>query len=81
MKSGSTTVALALAALVAAMPARAGDPWEGGYHSDDSSQSGNTLGAGSVQQHDLAEDPAGVDDQDWVMVPTLAGHSYEVRLN
>jgi hypothetical protein len=81
MKSGAMTVALALAVLVGGAPARGGDPWEGGYHSDDDDDTGNTLGVGSVQQHDLAEEPVGLDDQDWVVVPTLAGHSYEVRLN
>lgn len=81
MKAETIAVSLALAALFAAMPARAADPWEGGYHSDDDASSSNTLGLGSVQHHDLEEQPVGNDDEDWVVVPTLARHSYEVRLN
>lgn len=81
MKAWTMTMALALATPGVATFVQASDPWEGGYHGDDDQNTGNTLGVGSVQQHDLGEEPPGNDDEDWAKVPTLARHSYEVRLN
>lgn len=72
-------VGLAVAALVAAAPARAIDPWEGGPLGDDN-QSINALGHGSVQTHDL-DQAGGGNDVDWMSVPTLVRHSYEARLS
>jgi hypothetical protein len=71
---------LAVAALLAAAPARAVDPWEGGAFSDDSAGSINSLGHGAVQTHDL-DQAGGANDVDWMVVPTLARHSYEARLD
>ena len=58
--------------------ARAADPWETG-NGDDSSVALNSLSHGIVQQHDL--DSGAGTDQDWMVVPTLAGHSYEARVS
>jgi hypothetical protein len=67
--------------LVAAVPARASDPWEtaGIFGADDSNVSRNTLSHGAVQIHDLDQAGAGI-DQDWMIVPTIATHSYEARV-
>jgi hypothetical protein len=71
---------LAVVALLAAAPARAVDPWEGGPLGDDSAGSINALGHGSVQTHDL-DQAGGANDVDWMVVPTLLRHSYEARLS
>lgn len=81
MKTGFA-VALAAAALLSArIPARAGDPWEGGITSDDTVLTRNTLSPGLVQQHDLDQDGTSTNDVDWMRVPTLSGHSYEARIS
>jgi hypothetical protein len=73
-------IVLALAAAAAGPAAHAVDPWEGGaFPGDDISASRNSLSHGLVQQHDLDRDGGPV-DVDWMAIPTLAGHSYEVRL-
>jgi hypothetical protein len=66
-----------------AAAARAADPWEFGAFTggDDGSFTANTLSHGDVQQHDLDEQGAGVDDQDWMRVATIARHSYEGRIS
>jgi hypothetical protein len=74
-------VALAAIGLSAGTPARAVDPWEGGVTSDDTAESRNTLSPGLVQQHDLDEAGSGTNDQDWMRVPMLSGHSYEARVS
>jgi hypothetical protein len=79
-KSFALGAALALAALAAAAPARALDPWEGGTLSDDSVATRNTLSPGLVQQHDL-DQAGGGNDVDWAVVPTLQFHSYEARVS
>lgn len=70
------TVGLSLA-LGAAAEVRAEDPWD--LKGDDGPSSLNTLSHGIVQQHDL--DELGINDEDWMVVPTLAGHSYEARIS
>ncbi len=65
-----------LLALGASAEARANDPWESGV-GDGNALSKNTLSHGIVQQHDLD----GIGDEDWMHVPTLAGHSYEARIS
>jgi hypothetical protein len=72
---------LVLGWLVVAVPSRALDPWEGATPSDDGPTTRNTMEPGSVQQHDLDQNGTGVNDVDWVVVPTLARHSYEMRLS
>lgn len=74
-------IPLVLGLLAAAVPSRALDPWEGTFPSDDGSDTRNTMGPGSVQQHDLDQNGTLINDVDWVVVPTLARHSYEMRLN
>lgn len=66
----------------AAGTASAVDPWEtaGVFGTDDNSGSRNALSHGAVQQHDIDEAGGGA-DQDWMVVPTIAGHSYEARLH
>ena len=62
---------------------QAADPWEtpGIFGSDDTFESRNTLSHGSAQVHDLDQSGGVSVDQDWMIVPTIAGHSYEARLN
>jgi hypothetical protein len=77
--SGWLAIAGLLVTLGVSAEARASDPWETG-NGDDAGSSQNNLSQGIVQQHDL--DEAGVGpDQDWMVVPTLAGHSYEARVS
>jgi hypothetical protein len=73
------TVALFLAVGTAA-ETRAADPWDL-FGSGDDNPYGlhHHLSHGIVEQHDLDEAGAG-NDQDWMIVPTLAGHSYEARV-
>jgi hypothetical protein len=68
--------------VVAAAAVAAVDPWEtaGVFGTDDTSASRNTLSHGAVQQHDL-DQAGGGPDQDWMIVPTIAGHSYEARIH
>jgi hypothetical protein len=70
---------LVLGALAAAVPSYALDPWEIGA-GDDSRLSIVTLGPGARQVHDLDQGGTSVNDEDWIVVPTLDRHSYEVRL-
>jgi len=80
--SRQTLLPLFVGLLLAALPARASDPWEtaGPLGADDGNNTGNTLSHGSVQVHDL--DPAGgAPDEDWMVAPTIARHSYEARAN
>jgi hypothetical protein len=79
-KSFACGAALVIAALAAPAPARAVDPWEGGYGPDDDSLTSNTLSPGLAQQHDL-DQAGGGNDSDWAVVPTLQYHSYEARLS
>lgn len=65
---------------VAAM-ATAADPWEFGEGGDDIVFSVNTLSHGITQTHDLDQQGDGVEDVDWMVVPTTARHSYEARLS
>lgn len=69
--------ALVAAAVMCAVPARAIDPWEGDG-GDDTGNPRNAITAGGMQIHDL-EQESGVNDIDWIYVPTLARHSYEGR--
>lgn len=73
------TVLLVLLVAAGAPHARALDPWEGGGIDDDGPLRTNTLTHGAVQQHDL-DQAGGPPDQDWLHVPTVAGHSYEARV-
>ena len=73
------TFLLVLVVAAAAPHARAADPWEGGGIDDDGPLRVNTLTHGAVQQHDL-DQAGGPPDQDWMHVPTVAGHSYEARI-
>ena len=73
-------VAAGVAALLAAAPARAVDVWDAGHFGDDNAGSLNSLAHGSVQTHDL-DQAGGANDVDWMVVPTLARHSYEARLS
>jgi len=71
-----------LLALVAAPDAGAMDPWEAGNGDNQPLYTKNTLSHGFVQQHDLDDvfaPPS--NDVDCMIVPTLAGHSYEARIN
>lgn len=72
-------------ALATALPARAVDPWEGGYINDDgvsaSGLTSNTLSPGLAQVHDLDEQISQGNDQDWATVPTVRYHSYEARVS
>src|SRR5438034_11128984 len=77
-KRWSVTVGLLLT-LGAPAGARASDPWETSGAGDDYFGSYNNLSHGTLQQHDLDEAGSG-NDEDWMVVPTLAGHSYEARV-
>jgi hypothetical protein len=74
-------LAAAAAVLVSVAPAWAIDPWEAPPFPDDTSATLNTLGHGGQQIHDLDQGGTATNDIDWVTVPTLARHSYEVRLS
>lgn len=52
----------------------------GSAGTDDTSSSGNTLSHGAVQEHDI-DQAGGGPDQDWMVVPTIARHSYEARVH
>ena len=57
------------------------DPFENGtLGGDDGAASRVAIGHGGSQVHDLDQNGGG-DDQDWVVVPTVAGHSYEARVS
>jgi hypothetical protein len=78
--SNPVRTSLLLLAIAAAAPSIwALDPWESGVFGDDSVGKVNTLTHGAVQQHDL-DRAGGPLDQDWMIVPTVAGHSYEARI-
>jgi hypothetical protein len=78
MRGTRTYLLLATTVLVAAS-ARAADPWETGVAGDDGNFTLNTLGHGTVQQHDL-DQAGGSTDFDWMLIPSIAGHSYEARI-
>lgn len=78
--STKTCVFAVAAAIAAAAPVRALDPWEGG-DGDDSFISHNALSHGGSQTHDLDQGGTTTNDEDWIAVPTLARHSYEARLS
>lgn len=71
-----------LVCLAGASWLQAVDPYESAQPSavagDDDSDTNNVLSHGVVQLHDL-EQVGGVEDLDWMAVPTIARHSYEVR--
>ena len=46
----------------------------------DNNQTNVTLTTGLPQSHDL-DQAGGGDDQDWMVVPTIAFHSYEARIS
>jgi hypothetical protein len=73
-------MAAGVAALLVAAPVRAVDVWDAGHFGDDTAGTLNHLGHGSVQTHDL-DQAGGGNDVDWMVVPTLARHSYEARLS
>lgn len=70
--------------LAVACEARAGDRWEApqafAEFGDDNVLTNNTLSHGLVQDHDLAQDGGG-NDQDWLVAATIARHSYEARIS
>ncbi|MET0556000.1 MAG: hypothetical protein ABW221_23370 [Vicinamibacteria bacterium] len=70
---------LVVVVLAAAARAWAVDPWEGNGIVDDDPLVTNTLTHGAMQQHDL-DTAGGPVDQDWMVLATQAGHSYEARI-
>jgi hypothetical protein len=76
--STATVLSGALLALIVATPAEAIEVWERGANGD-GGPSYNSIGHGEAQVHDLQETNG--NDQDWVAVPTLSGHSYEARIS
>ena len=79
-RTGLVVAAGVVTALFSAAPGRAVDVWDSGHLGDDTSNSLNSLGHGAVQTHDL-DQAGGANDVDWMVVPTLARHSYEARLS
>ena len=84
MRKGSLAAALTVAALAVATPSMAVDPYEapqgGAGAGDDNATSNVSLTTGFTQVHDL-DQAGGGEDQDWMAVPTIAGHSYEARIS
>lgn len=75
-------VTMAILAVLAAGSLEAADRWESGTLCDDDGAAStcNELVHGTLQTgHDL-EGPSGSPDQDWAVVQTRAGHSYEARV-
>jgi hypothetical protein len=74
--------AIVVCALAIASAAVAADRYEGAgtFHPDNNNGTGNDLSHGDVQEHDL-DQVGGGDDQDWMLVPTVARHSYEARIS
>jgi hypothetical protein len=70
---------LPLVVLAAAPHTRAADPWEGNAIGDDTPGRVNALTHGAVQQHDL-DRAGGPVDQDWMVLATVSGRSYEARI-
>ncbi len=70
---------LVLVVAAVAPHAQAVDPWEGNGIGDDTGGRVNALTHGAVQQHDL-DTAGGPIDQDWLVLATVAGHSYEARV-
>ncbi len=71
-----------LSILLAALPASAHDRWDvpgSPECADDEAATCTELWHGARQTHDL-EGPSSAPDQDWMVVETQAGHSYEVRV-
>jgi hypothetical protein len=80
MRSSSAACTLfSILAASAASPALAVDPWEFNGYGDDGPHRINTLTHGAEQWHDL-DQAGGPIDQDWMHIPTVAGHSYEARV-
>jgi len=79
MRAPLRRLLLGLLLAVPVAPAQAVDPWEGGTWPGDDGPSANSIGHGESQVHDLQETNG--NDQDWVAVPTLSGHSYEARIS
>jgi hypothetical protein len=75
-------VVVAISAIGLAPSAMAVDKWEGALGDDvpNPGFSVNLLSHGLSQEHDLDEASSG-NDQDWMVVPTLARHSYEARIS
>jgi hypothetical protein len=65
-------------------PVLAVDPYEAVQHfaqsGDDTNASNVTLTTGVPQTHDL-DQASGFEDRDWMVVPTIAHHSYEARIS
>ena len=63
---------------------QAADPYEGpnpmATSGDDDASTSSVLSHGMTQLHDL-EAVGGVEDFDWIAMPTIARHSYEVRIS
>jgi hypothetical protein len=83
-RSNGLVTALALGSWLAVpAAARANDPYEStqdfSVNGDDDAATNVTLAPGLEQTHDLDED-GGADDQDWMILATVAGHSYEARV-
>jgi hypothetical protein len=72
-KLSCCALALAFASLAGTAPADVWDPV------DDTVATWNEVSHGSVQVHDLAGTAALDQDDDWFMVNSLPGHSYEFR--
>jgi hypothetical protein len=71
-----------MAAALTASNALADDKWDlpsSTDCADDESATCNELWPGARQTHDL-QGPSSAPDQDWMVVETKAGHSYEVRV-
>jgi len=64
-------------------PVLAVDPYEAAQEfatsGDDNNASNVTLTTGLPQTHDL-DQAGGGEDQDWMLIPTIARHSYEARI-
>ena len=75
---------LIVACLSFARPVLAVDPYEAvqdfAASGDDDNPSNVTLTTGLPQTHDL-DQAGGGEDQDWMVVPTIARHSYEARVS
>ena len=84
VKKALNGVLLVVACSSLARPLLAVDPFEAPQDAapfgDDDNQTNVTLTTGLPQTHDL-DQAGGGDDQDWMVVPTIVGHSYEARIS
>jgi hypothetical protein len=80
MKQNFFWAALVGAALLAAAPARAIDVWDSATESDNTVGTDNGAIHGTEQLHDLAAE-AGVADQDWYTLSSVARSSFEVLID